>query len=231
MRIPIEVTLSIVSPILGGLIGVLKKPRLSVVYHLLAFAGGIMIAISFLDLIPESIARGGYLSSIIGLMIGFFIMNLIHLLIPNDQSLKGTATFLAIGMAIHNIAEGMAVAIASNLSKSLSFIVVASICIHDFAEGLCTASPLYYSSKKKLRSFIITSLTAIPLLAGYLMIQFLFSSISSHTLGFLLGMVAGLMLNITLSELIPESAHKSTGYATEYSLMVGILVVMVLEFI
>lgn len=229
MKIPIEVILSILSPIIGGLIGVLRKPKLSVVYHLLAFAGGIMITISFLDLIPESIAHGGYLSSLFGLTIGFLIMNLTHALMPFDQSLKETATFLAVGMAIHNIAEGMAIAIASNLNNRLSFIVVASIIIHDFAEGLCTASPLYYSTHDKLKSFLITALTSVPLLAGYLCIQLFFGSIPSQTLGFLLGMVAGLMLNITLSELVPQSAHKNTGYATEYSLMFGILVVMVLE--
>lgn len=229
--LPIEVILSLISPILGGFLGVIKKPKLSIVYHLLAFAGGIMIAISFLNLIPESVSHGGYVISIAGLMIGFLIMNLIHLLIPSKTSLKETATFLAIGMAIHNIAEGMAIAITSNLDKTLSFVVVASIIIHDFAEGLCTSTPLYYSSRNKFQAFIITALTSIPLLIGYLLITLLFHSISFQTLGFLLGMVAGLMLNITLSELVPESANKTTGFATEYSLMAGIIVVMILEFI
>ncbi len=230
MKLPIEVILSMISPMLGALIGVLKAPKRSVVYHLLAFAGGIMIAISFLDLIPTSVAYGGLFPSLFGLTIGFLVMNLVHIVLPTSQSLKETATFLAIGMAIHNIAEGMAIAITSNISKSLSFVVVAGIFIHDFAEGLCTASPLYFSSKKKLRSFVMTAMTSLTLLLGFLSIQIFFGSISTLTIGFLLGLVAGLMLNITFTELVPESAHKSTGFKTEFSLLAGMLVVLLLEF-
>lgn len=229
--IPFEVILSVISPILGGLISVIKKPRISIIYHLLAFAAGIMLAISFFDLIPESISYCTYRITIYGIIIGFFIMYLLHLLLPNNKSLKETASFLALGMAVHNFAEGMVIAIATNLSNTLNMIVFTSIFIHNFAEGLCTASPIYYATKNKLKAFIITSFTALPLLIGYLITQLVFHTISQPTLGFLLALVAGLMLNITLSELIPQSANKTTGYATEFSLIIGIILVIILTYI
>ena len=56
----ILVAISVLGPVLGSLIGVLKKPSKKFMYNMLAFAGGVMLAISFLELIPESI----HLSSI-----------------------------------------------------------------------------------------------------------------------------------------------------------------------
>lgn len=229
--IPYEVILSICAPIIGGLIGIIKAPKKSVVYHLLAFAGGVMLAITFIDLIPSSINYSYYCVCIYGLIIGFGIMFLLHLTKPKERTLKETATFLAIGMGIHNFSEGMAIAITSKINLTLSFVVATSIIIHNFAEGLCTVSPLYYSSQNKLKAFLITSFTALPLLLGYLFIEIFFQSISSFFLGFLLAITAGLMLNITVTELIPESANNHSHYATEFSLILGILIVLVLEYI
>ncbi|MFW6014360.1 MAG: hypothetical protein ACOCQG_04260 [Candidatus Nanoarchaeia archaeon] len=48
------VFISFIGPIIGSAIGVLKKPSDRLMYNLLAFAAGIMLTISFLDLIPES---------------------------------------------------------------------------------------------------------------------------------------------------------------------------------
>ena len=45
--------ISIAGPIIGSLIGVLKKPSDIFMYSMLAFAAGVMLAISFLELIPE----------------------------------------------------------------------------------------------------------------------------------------------------------------------------------
>ena len=47
--------ISALGPIIGSFIGVLKKPSNKFMYNMLAFAGGVMLTISFLDLIPESI--------------------------------------------------------------------------------------------------------------------------------------------------------------------------------
>ena len=49
------VIISVLGPILGSLIGVLKRPTLAYMCNMLCFAAGVMLGISFLELIPESI--------------------------------------------------------------------------------------------------------------------------------------------------------------------------------
>lgn len=49
------VALWAIGPIIGSGIGILRRPTTAYIHHMLYFAAGIMLAISFLDLIPESI--------------------------------------------------------------------------------------------------------------------------------------------------------------------------------
>ena len=49
------VTISVLGPIIGSVIGVAKKPSLMYMCNMLCFAAGVMLGISFLELIPESI--------------------------------------------------------------------------------------------------------------------------------------------------------------------------------
>ena len=64
------VTLSILSPIIGSAIGIMKMPSNLFMYNMLSFAAAIMLSISFLELIPEAIEYGSLTLTILGLAIG-----------------------------------------------------------------------------------------------------------------------------------------------------------------
>jgi zinc transporter, ZIP family len=64
------VALSAMGPVIGSGIGVWKKPTTTYIHNMLYFAAGIMLAISFLDLIPESRRLGSNLTCVTGLTIG-----------------------------------------------------------------------------------------------------------------------------------------------------------------
>lgn len=46
------VIISFLGPIIGSIIGVLKKPSFDYICNMLCFAAGVMLSISFLELIP-----------------------------------------------------------------------------------------------------------------------------------------------------------------------------------
>ena len=223
--------ISFISPIIGSFLGIIKKPKPNIIAHLFAFSAGIMISISFLDLIPQSLEYGLLSSCIYGLIIGSLIIYLIDLLFKNNgcdnDSTKKLSLLLAASMGFHNICEGMAVAIGSMLDEKLSFVIIASIAIHNIAEGVCTATPLYYSYKNKFISFFVSSLTAFPLLIGYLLVYCFFRNSSPLFFSFLLSITAGIMIYISCSELIPYSTQSS--HTSIYSLILGIVLVLLLQ--
>jgi ZIP family zinc transporter len=66
--------LAVAGPIIGSLIGVLRKPTDTFMFNLLSFAAGVMLAISFLNLIPESIRVSSTLLCAVGVIAGAVIM-------------------------------------------------------------------------------------------------------------------------------------------------------------
>jgi ZIP family zinc transporter len=232
------VILAILGPVIGSLIGVLKKPSDRFMFNMLSFAAGVMLAISFLQLIPQSIHFSSVLFSIIGFVIGALFMFAVDKLIPHIHpelcaqeqggKLKKTSIYLLLGIAMHNLPEGMAIAIGTVSSFKTTFAIALAIAIHDIPEGICTSAPYYYYSRKKLKSFLLSASTAIPTLIGFILSYYLFKNIPLQFVGLIIGATAGLMIYISSDELIPSSCSKITNHSTIFSLILGIILVMLL---
>jgi ZIP family zinc transporter len=245
-EILIVLGISVLGPIIGSFIGVLRRPSEAFMYNMLAFAGGVMLSISFLQLIPESINLASIENPettavficVIGIILGAIIMFLLDKVIPHihpelctpeqGSKLKKTATFLILGIFLHNIPEGMAIALGEAPGAEVSIYVIAlAIAIHNIPEGICTSAPYYHTSKKRLKSFLISSTTAIPILVGFLVAMVLYEHISSTFVGLIVGLTAGLMIYITSDEIIPTSCSATT-HKPIFSLMLGVIFVILL---
>lgn len=79
----IIVVISVLGPVIGSAVGVLRRPSFPYICNMLCFAAGVMLAISFLDLIPESIELASTGLCIIGLVFGAVVMYGLDRLIPH----------------------------------------------------------------------------------------------------------------------------------------------------
>ena len=68
---------------LGCLVGIIKNPKESTLYGSLAFAASIMLGISFLQLIPESLKIIPFYLVIISFFLGIIIMRIVDYLLPH----------------------------------------------------------------------------------------------------------------------------------------------------
>ena len=229
------ITISAVGPVLGSAIGVLKKPSFGYICNMLCFAAGVMLAISFLDLIPESIHLSSRLNCIIGFILGALIMYGLDRIIPHIHpqlcsqeqgcNLERTSVYLLLGIFLHNFPEGMAIAIGAVTDVKVSLSIALAIAVHNIPEGICTSAPFYHVTNKRLKAFIYSSLTAIPIVIGYLIARHIFMDISPKAVGIIIAATAGLMVYITVDELIPNSCA-GTNHRTIFSLVLGILFVL-----
>ncbi|MBN2052877.1 ZIP family metal transporter [Candidatus Woesearchaeota archaeon] len=240
----IIVLLSIAGPLIGSLLGIIKKPSKIFLYNLMSFAAGVMLAVAFIQLIPESIKLSSVLACCIGVACGALLMYAFDRLIPHihpelyereqGSTFKKTAFLLFLGIFLHNFPEGMAIAAGSVTNIKLSLAVAIAIALHDIPEGLCTCSPYYYVSKKRLKSFLISSSTAIPTLLGFFIAYFVFQNINLSLIGKILGATAGIMIYISADELIPASCRKEDkhwNHSTIFSLIAGVISVIVIGLI
>jgi ZIP family zinc transporter len=232
--------LSVLGPVIGSGIGVWKRPTTTYIHNMLYFAAGIMLAISFLDLIPESRHLGSDLTCVGGLIIGAMTMWALDRLFPhvhecavcgeNECRMGRTANFLIVAIFLHNFPEGMAIAIGTATDISDSIVVALAIAIHNIPEGICTSAPHYYAYGNRMKSFVMSSLSALPIVVGYVTARYLFTQISPETISVLIGATAGLMIYISADELMPAAQENSTRQ-TIFFFMFGIVGVMLLELI
>lgn len=233
------VIISVLGPVIGSLIGILRKPSTVFTYNMLSFAAGIMLAISFLELIPESIEFSSIHICVIGMILGSFLMYGVDRLLPHihpellqqeqGKHLQKTATYLIIGIFLHNFPEGMAIAIGTVSDTRLSLAIAIAIAIHNIPEGICTSAPYYLATHKRFRSFLVSASTALPILFGFLFARKLYQHISPNFIGLIIGGTAGLMIYICADELIPASCNRTTNHSTIFSLILGSVFVVLLK--
>jgi zinc transporter, ZIP family len=234
------VIISILGPIIGSALGVIKKPSLMYMCNMLCFAAGVMLGISFLDLIPESIHISSIGICVTGIIMGSLVMFVVDRILPHIHpemcsqeqgcNLQRTSIYLILGIFLHNFPEGMAIAIGSVTDTKISLVIALAIAIHNIPEGICTSAPYYHTTGKRLKAFLVSSSTAVPILAGYLLARYMFGSITPGVLGFIIGATAGLMMYITVDEIIPNSCA-GTDHTTIFSLLSGIIFVILLGLI
>ena len=233
----IIVIISVIGPILGSAIGVLKRPSFPFICTMLSFAAGVMLAISFLELIPESIHLSSVIICVAGVILGSLLMFGLDRIIPHihpelcnqeqGRNLQRTSTYLIMGIFLHNFPEGMAIAVGAVSDIKISIAVALAISIHNIPEGICTSAPFYHVTGNRLKSFLVSSSTAIPILAGYLLARYLFLHIPEEVIGLLIAATAGLMIYITADELIPTSCSVN-NHKTIFSLISGVVFVIFL---
>jgi zinc transporter, ZIP family len=234
-NLSIIVIISVLGPIVGSALGILRRPKTGFICNMLCFAAGVMLAISFLELIPEAVRLSSIPLTLVGLIAGSLAMYGLDLLIPHIHpglccqeqgcNLERTSVFLIFGIFMHNFPEGLAIAAGGIADAEISLVIALAIAIHNIPEGICTSAPNYLATGKRLQAFLLSSSTALPLLAGFLMGRYIFQEIPLPLLGVIVSATAGLMIYITVDELIPNSCA-GESHSTIFSVLFGIMLVI-----
>jgi zinc transporter, ZIP family len=228
----------------GGLaVLIVKKIRNNLLSVLLGISAGIMAAISFLDLIPEAINEGSIISAMIGILLGVGIIGLLdikfphhHLTLSTDGGAKccpyiKTGILLSIGIALHNLPEGVAIGASFIVSYQTGILLSIMIAVHNFPEGMAVAAALCGGKIKAKKVLLITALAGVPMGIGAFLGVAL-GGVSKWALSISLGFAAGAMLYIIFDELIPDAHRKATGHSAIIGILTGIIVgIFIIEFI
>ncbi len=208
-------TLSLIaglSTIIGSIFIFFKKDK-SILLNSFAFAAGVMITVSLIDLIPESFS---YLSTyyypfpallfvLICFVIGILISSFIDYYIPENNPIYKIGIISLIAIIMHNIPEGMATFIASNTDIKLGITLTIAIALHNIPEGITIALPIFYSTKSRKRALLYTTIAGLSEFFGALITCiFLKDYITYKFMGYLLAIIAGIMIQISFYELLPE---------------------------
>ena len=219
-----------------------RKPGSRLMTLTLGFSGGVMMLVSFVELLPGGIEALGFAMANLAFFGGMLAMFLIDALIPHDymaehhhteageddtamkSRLLKAGLFVALGLGIHNFPEGMA-SFATTLSDpQLGIAIAIAIALHNIPEGLAVSAPVYAATGSRSKAFWWSFLSGVAEPAGALLAAaVLLPFLSEALLGGLLSAVAGIMVFISIDELLPVSR----AYGEEHLSIVGVVVGMV----
>jgi ZIP family zinc transporter len=123
------------------------------------------------------------------------------------------ATYLALGIGLHNLGEGLAIGAAFAIGEAAlgSFLVV-GFTLHNITEGIGIASPLVRHRPKFLTFLGLAALAGLPAVAGTWIGAFAFSP---HWAALFLGIGAGAILQVII-EVATYLARTAQGTAHDW---------------
>ena len=206
----------------------------------LGLSAGAMIYLSFVELLPEAIASLGFVKANLYFFIGIVLMALLDFLIPHhyleqracrkyrvtNKKLYSTGFMIALGLAIHNFPEGMAVFAGSLANLKLGLLLAVAIAIHNIPEGIAVAAPIYHATENKPKAIKYSFISGMAEPLGAILAYLLFGQyLSEQLLSYIFALVAGIMVYISLDELLPTSYRDAQGHQALLGIVMGMIIV------
>jgi len=220
----------------------IKKPKMKYLSFSLGLSAGIMLYVSFVELIPEAFDGIGELWGIYAFFAGLITIGIIDVFIPEfenphhcaqinkkekkvDEKLMRVGILTALAIAIHNFPEGIAIFGSTIVNVELGVLIAFAIAIHNIPEGISVSMPIFYATGDKKKAFLYSFLSGfsepIGAVFGFLI---LLPFLSEWVLSFILAFVAGIMVYISADELLPAAHEYGHGHCAILGLIFGMFI-------
>lgn len=243
-------TLAGMSTTIGGVIGISsKRTNERFLSASLGFSAGVMLLVSFSELIPDSKAsllpvfglRYTGLISTVSLVAGAGIALLISWFVPSEEkprmpgkggeqgkspmtALVRVGFVTAIAVTVHNLPEGIATFMAGYVDIRLGLPVAVSIALHNIPEGIAVAVPVYYGTGSRFKAVLYSALSGLSEPLGALLAFLVLAPfINAVMLGIIFAAVAGIMIFISFDGLIPSSQMYGHTVAAIVGVITGLI--------
>lgn len=200
---------------------------------LISFSAGVMLAIAFLDLIPEAseLYTRPWLMVFAGFLLLYTLQNIIMVHPCHDEECKAHLGLLStVGLSIHSLLDGMIISVGFGAGWQLGILTSIAVIFHKMPDGITITGILVHSgaSLKKITLFSLLVALFTPL--GSIAAYFLLKGLANDHIGVLLSLTAGSFIYLSASDLLPES-HKVRHNGNSVSFFLGAGAVALLNLI
>ncbi len=226
----------------------IRKPRPGHMALILGFSAGVMLYVSFAELLRAALDKVGLLTANAWFFGGIVFIALLDIFVPheykqehvedthptyvhheeqakgrNGQSarLRRAGLLIALGIAIHNFPEGLVV-FSGGVTGDTSFgiLVAVAIALHNIPEGISVSIPIAEATGNRKRAFFYSFAAGLAEPVGALLgFAVLFNFLTPTLVYSLMAFAAGVMVYISLDELLP-TAHQ---YGKEHVVIIGVV--------
>lgn len=229
---------------IGSLVAfVAKRTNTKFLSFSLGFSAGVMVYISFMELVPEAGKVLNDLQLVLSFFGGIGLIAIIDFLIPEDENpheihlaedmeknvrLKRMGIMIALSIAIHNFPEGVAAFMSSMNSLDVGIPIALAIAIHNIPEGIAVSVPIYHSTGSRRKAFWYSFLSGLAEPVGALVAFLILLPFWNPMLeGVVLASVSGIMVYISIDELLPGAERFGRHHLSILGFIAGMAVMAV----
>ena len=248
--IPFLITLFAgLSTAVGGLVVFFgNTEKLNWLSFTMSFAAGVMLYVSFVEILPESYLEFKHTknqNTALIYVIGFFVFGALFAiftdkLLPeqkiNNQVNKNITSknkkiyrsgiLIALTMALHNFPEGIVTFIGSINDLSFGLVIGLAIALHNIPEGMAISVPIYHASGSKKKAFFYSALSGFTEPLGALFCYFVINSyLDDFVTAAVMSIVSGIMIFISIFVLMPLSFEYKDKYEHVFGLFIGMVII------
>ncbi|MDX3058356.1 ZIP family metal transporter [Streptomyces sp. NE06-03E] len=199
----------------------------------LGFAGGLMLGVVGLDLLPEAVeAAGGTVFGVPAALLlfvgGFLTAHLVERSLAVRQAAHGAGEervpqvglTAAAAMVGHSLMDGVALGAAFQIGGGMGAAVALAVITHDFADGFntYTITSLYGNARRKALLMLFADALA-PIVGAATTLLF---TLPEELLGCYLGFFGGALLYLAAAEILPEAHHDHPARSTLLCTVIGV---------
>jgi ZIP family zinc transporter len=201
----------------------------------LGLAGGLMLGVVGLDLLPEALEAAG--EDVLGVpealllfVGGFLLAHLVERLLAARRASHGAdehnhrapevGLTAAAAMVGHSAMDGVAIGAAFQVGGGMGAAVALAVVAHDFADGFntYTLTSLYGNARRKALTMLFADAVA-PMVGAA---STLFVTVPEQALGGYLGLFGGVLLYLAAAEILPEAHHVHPARSTLLCTVAGV---------
>ena len=209
-----------------------------------AFAAGVLITTSLLDLLPQTFRLATSvnvpLEDVMALtVVGFLFLYIIsrtitsHVLNKDGEYIEVKhplgGLFATSQLSVHSFIDGLAIGFGFEADIHVGIIIAIAVICHDFTDGLSTVAVMLNSGNSLKNSIRMLLLDAIAPVLGAVVA--LFIEVQQYYMVLLLPFFAGGFLYLGARDLLPQANEKNPQTLTVISCITGFVLIFALTFI
>lgn len=231
--------------LLGAGVSYARRLSHGSVATVMAFGGGVLIAIATIDLMEESYLKGGFIGSAAGILIGAVVFSSLNALLarrgalsrkrcgecvvqPTEQELPGSGMALALGSVLDVLPEAVAVGLSLDMGGTVSAAVVGGFFLANVPQGISATSGMRDAGRSAL--FIIGLWTTVTVFAGLCAAAgvLVASMLPGYATAPIAAVAAGAILALLAEIIIPEAffnARRFIGVITVLGFLTSYVII------
>ncbi len=222
----------------------------------LGFSTGVMLYISFMELLPFSLDTLSNTYTALGLwlgvgsfLVGIGFVALIDQLVPTYENphemrrieelnksqnscmknrLYHTGILMVLAISIHNFPEGIVTFLTIMTDIEVGIVIAVAIAIHNIPEGIAVSVPIYYATCNRKKAFLYSFLSGLAEpIGGIIGFLLLRPFLSDTVIGIAYGFIAGIMVFISLDSLLPAAEEYGNHHLSTGGVVFGMIVMAI----